>query len=245
MKEIIAIHGWAGDSTEWSNWETIFQCSNWKWQSADRGYKKISQNTPRWSQNLNQSQLIRVVICHSLGSHFIDKEVLNSATNIVLINSFSRFIPSGKESRSVTMALNNMLSAINTPKEASMLRKFYLKSHKPNESNVILNDSHFLSISDSGRRQLKNDLKFLINSNSLPTGLDANAKVLVINSEKDFILTIPTKEKLVKDLIGYLETPPIIMNLKEEGHSISKTKNIKKIKHWLESNYAKNMVEPS
>ena len=47
MKEIIAMHGWAGDSNQWSNWIELFTCCNWKWQTAERGYKNIS------SQNLS------------------------------------------------------------------------------------------------------------------------------------------------------------------------------------------------
>ncbi len=45
-------------------------------------------NTTKWNHNSNQVELKRVAICHSLGSHLIDKQVLHSATHIVLINSF-------------------------------------------------------------------------------------------------------------------------------------------------------------
>ena len=242
MKEIIAMHGWAGDSNQWSTWIDLFEGSNWKWQTADRGYKDISPYTPKWKIQVEKLGLKRVVICHSLGSHLIDKKVLFSATHVVLINSFSRFIPSGKENRSATMALNRMMNAINTPTEKSMLKKFYLKAYKPNNINVELNVSNFLHISDSGRLRLKDDLKLLINSDSLPSGLNSEAKVLIINSKKDHILANQTKEKLLEDLIKHLETQPTTINLQEEGHSISKIKNIKKIKHWLEFDHANNMV---
>ena len=36
MKEIIATHGWAGDSHQWSNWEKIFKSYDWEWQTSDR-----------------------------------------------------------------------------------------------------------------------------------------------------------------------------------------------------------------
>ncbi len=242
MKEIIAMHGWAGDSNQWANWIDLFKCCNWDWQTAERGYKDISPLIPTWSQSLNQVELKRVAICHSLGSHLIDKYVLNSATHVVLINSFSRFIPSGKESRSVTIALNMMMNAINTPNEAAMLRKFHTKAYKPNCIDVESTKSNLLHISNSGRLRLKNDLRLLINSDSLPIGLNTNAKVLIINSKQDYILTNQTKAKLTEDLRNYLEAEPTIINLPEEGHSISKIKNIKKIKHWLEFDHAKKMV---
>ena len=42
MKEIIAMHGWAGDSNQWSNWEQIFKCYEWEWRNSERGYTAIS-----------------------------------------------------------------------------------------------------------------------------------------------------------------------------------------------------------
>tara|TARA_Y100001968_G_scaffold199161_1_gene182693 strand:+ start:771 stop:1499 length:729 start_codon:yes stop_codon:yes gene_type:complete len=242
MKEIIAMHGWAGNSDQWSNWIDIFECCNWKWQAAERGYINLSPNTPRWINESNEYGLKRVAICHSLGSHLIDKKVLNLATHVVLINSFSRFIPSGKENRSVTMVLNRMMNTLNTPNEISMLRKFHIKAHKPNNINMKSIESSLHNISDLGRLRLKNDLKLLIDSDSLPTGLNTDVKVLVINSQKDYILTNQTKEKLAEDLINFLVNEPTKINLPEEGHSISKIKNIKKIKHWLEFDHAKNLV---
>ena len=242
MKEIIAMHGWAGDSNQWSNWEQIFKCYEWEWRNSERGYTAISPHIPKWNHNSNQVKLKRVAICHSLGSHLIDKQVLYSATHVVLINSFSRFIPSGKEKRSVTMALKKMMDAINTPKEAAVLRKFHVKAYKPNSIDIESIQSNLLCLSDSGRLRLKNDLQLLMNSDSLPIGLKNNAKVLVINSEQDYILANQTKAKLAEDLTNHLEVAPKTINLQEEGHSITKIKHIKKIQHWLEFDHEKDMV---
>ena len=77
-----------------------------------------------------------------------------------------------------------------------------------------------------------------MNSDSLPIGLKNNAKVLVINSEQDYILANQTKVNLIEDLINHLEAAPKIINLQDEGHSITKIKNIKKIKQWLELDHA-------
>jgi pimeloyl-[acyl-carrier protein] methyl ester esterase len=90
--------------------------------------------------------------------------------------------------------------------------------------------------------RLKNDLIRLINSNSLPIGLSTHANVLIVNSEEDYILANQTKAKLAEDLRKHLEFLPKIINLQDEGHSITKIENIKKIKHWLEFDHAKNMV---
>ena len=242
MKEIIAMHGWAGDSHQWSSWKNIFKSCDWKWQASERGYKNISTHTPKWNHNSNQVEHKRVAICHSLGSHLIDKNVLFSATHIVLINSFSRFIPNDKENRPMQLALNRMMNAIDTPDEEAMLRKFHKKANKPNCVDIESNESNILNLSASGRLRLKNDLKLLMNSNSLPIGLNNSSKVLIVNSEQDYILATQTKEKLAEDLINHLKVVPKIINIQDEGHSITKINNIKKVKHWLEFDHAKNMV---
>ena len=242
MKEIIAMHGWAGDSTQWSNWEKIFKCCEWEWQATERGYKDISPHTPKWNHNSNKIKIKRVAICHSLGLHLIDKQVLHSATHVILINSFSRFTPSGKENRTIKLALNRMMDAISTPYEASMLRKFHVKAYKPNYIDNESIESNLINISDPGRVRLENDLKLLINSDSLPIGLNTHANVLIVNSEEDYILAKQTKSKLAEDLRNHLEFLPKIINLQDEGHAIAKIENIKKIKHWLEFDHAKKMV---
>ena len=242
MKEIIAMHGWAGDSHQWENWKTIFKSCDWEWQTSERGYKYISPHTPKWNNNLNRVEVKRVAICHSLGSHLIDKEVLYAATHVVLINSFSRFIPSSEENRPIKLALNRMMNAINTPNEAAMLRKFHIKAYKPNYIDVKSSESNLLHISDSGRLRLKNDLILLMNSDSLSIGLNKSTKVLIVKSAQDYILANQTKEKLAEDLKNHLESLPKIINLEDEGHSITKIKNIKKVKHWLELDHARNMV---
>ena len=242
MKEIIAMHGWAGDSHQWANWKTIFKSSDWEWQTSERGYKDNSPHISKWNHNSNHIELKRVAICHSLGSHLIDKKVLHSATHVVLINSFSRFIPTGKENRPMKLALNRMMHAINSHNEATMLKKFQIKAYKPNCIDVKSSKSNLLHMSDSGRLRLKNDLKLLINSDSLPIGLNNSAKVLIVNSEQDYILANQTKETLAEDLINHLEAVPKTINLQDEGHFITKIQNIKKIELCLEFDHAKNMV---
>ena len=135
-----------------------------------------------------------------------------------------------------------MMDAINTPNEASMLRKFHVKAYKPNHIDADLIESNLINISDLGRVKLKKDLKLLIDSDSLPIRLNTLANVLIVNSEEDNILANQTKEKLAEDLRKHLKFLPKIINLQDEGHSITKIKNIKKIKHWLEFDHAKNMV---
>ncbi len=242
MKEIIAMHGWAGGEGQWSNWINSFQSSHWTWQSADRAYRNSSPSMPNWTNTLHSKEFIRVAICHSLGSHLIANKVLSQATHIVFVNSFSSFLPSGKESRSIIVALNGMIQAIGTDKENSMLLKFHIKAHKPNKFNRKSNEFTYLNLSDSGRLRLQDDLKLLLKTNSLPIGLTTNAEVLVINSTQDYILPEVSKKQLIKDLTIYLESPPTVIEIKEEGHTLSKNTVIERVKYWLESNHASELV---
>ena len=123
-----------------------------------------------------------------------------------------------------------------------MLKKFQIKAYKPNCIDIKSSKSNLLHMSDSGRFRLENDLKLLINSDSLPVGLNNSVKVLIVNSEQDYILANQTKEKLAEDLNNHIEVLPKIINLQDEGHSITKIKNIKKVKSWLEFDHATNMV---
>ena len=62
MKEIIAMHGWAGNSHEWANWKTIFKSCDWEWQTSERGYKDKSPHISKWNHNSNHIELKRVVV---------------------------------------------------------------------------------------------------------------------------------------------------------------------------------------
>ena len=131
-----------------------------------------------------------------------------------------------------------MMHAINSPNEATMLKKFHTKAYKPNNIDIKSSESNLLHISGSGRLRLKNDLRLLMNSDSLPIGLSNSAKVLILNSEQDYILANQTKEKLAEDLINHLKAVPKTINLQDEGHFITKIKNIRKVEHWLEFEHA-------
>ena len=63
------------------------------------------------------------------------------------------------------------------------------------QKSSIMNYEQLLSSVFSCFHGLKNDLKILMNSKSLPVGLNKSAKVLIVNSEQDYILASQTKAK--------------------------------------------------
>ena len=233
MKHIIAMHGWCCDSTFWESWENHFQLDEWLWESANRGYGSRNTLEPNWGNIQNYLLYKRIIICHSLGIHLISPTLLQEASHVVLINSFSRFIPDGRESRAIKAALHGMSSHIGQTTEKNMIERFYFKANQPYIDPYIIKKPLEDGISSQGREKLKLDLKVLMNSHKLPTGLNKNANVLVINGEQDQIITSATRHILIKDLKEHLDNPPLHWSIKDEGHFIHHSKLINRVKSWV------------
>jgi len=237
MKQVIAMHGWCSDSTYWQNWESKFILDGWYWKNAERGYGCLKASEPFWIKSLNRNIMNkRVFICHSLGLHLISTKLLNEASHVILLNSFSRFIPDDKESRSIKTALNGMYKHIGKTTEKNMLLKFYSKANKPYKDSLIIKGPLQKGISFQGRKKLKKDLEVLINSNKIPTGLNKKAKLLIVNGTKDQIISSSTRQLLIKDLGEYLETSPSHWEIKGGGHFLNSSDLINRINHWLKTN---------
>ncbi len=235
MKQIVAIHGWCSDSTYWNNWKDYFESEGWLWKNVERGYGYIEESEPYWEKNSSSSLLEqKVIFCHSLGIHLVSNKLLEEATTIILLNTFSRFIPKSKESRSIKIALYGMQSHLGKPTEEAMLAKFSKKASYPYPLPSSPQDPcKKQSISSKGREKLKADLDLLINTNGLPNGITKQAHVLVIHGKEDQIVSTSTNQLLIDDLTKYLETPPVSWIIKEEGHFIRCQSLIHKVNNWL------------
>ncbi|KGG20417.1 Biotin synthesis protein bioK [Prochlorococcus marinus str. SS51] len=228
------MHGWCSDSSYWNNWHNHFKSKGWLWRNAERGYGHIETYEPSWQESsLYGHSSKKILFCHSLGLHLISRQVLEKASEIVLLNSFSRFIPNSKERRAVLTALNGMQKHIGKDTEKIMLSKFFQKATSPYNKPLLFHDLLKGGISVTGRKQLKEDLDLLINTNKLPDGLNKHAKVLVINSEKDEILCTTTSTSLIDDLNQHLLTPSVNWKIKNEGHFIRLKILIEKVNNWL------------
>ena len=237
MKEVIAMHGWGSDSHSWEEWQKHFTKNEWIWNSVERGYGILKPNEVKWSKtNKNHIQSKRVVICHSLGAHLINPNIIKEATDIVLISSFGRFIPKGKENRSVKVALNGMRQALGSKKEKQMLNNFLVKACQPYSINSLPPGPITKGISAVGREMLKKDLELLINLTGLPKGLTINSRVLIIYGEEDSIILPSTINLFINELIDFLQVKPHCWPIPKEGHSILIPGIIQKVEEWLELN---------
>ncbi len=235
MKEVIAMHGWSGDSNAWSEWATYFENNGWDWKSGERGYGDLPPSQPLWNteSEAKQSQS-RAVIAHSLGPHLITPGILKEATHIVLLCSFSSFFPRQQNNRALKQGIQGMRERLGTAKEITMLQNFLQKAYRPLPSNAVPPSPITKGLSLEGRERLKNDLELLINTSGLPDGIPTKAKVLVIDGLEDAIIPQGAKNVLIEDLTKHLQTPPNHWVIPECGHSLLVPGLIEKVEGWLD-----------
>ena len=236
MKEIIAMHGWASDSSVWMPWKNYFQEKGWLWQNIDRGYGAIREKEAKWT-HVNQYQINykRAIICHSLGFHLINPEILKKATDIVLISGFGRFITEGPGNRSLRTALQGMQKALEGQGETKMLIKFLEKAFKPYKFNLHQSILAQKELSMESRRKLQSDLDLLIKTEGVPHELPINSRLLTIFGEKDSILQPSSISSLLLELKNYLHNEPNHWRSPNEGHFLFSLDVIKHVDLWLEA----------
>ena len=139
MNQIISQHGWGLDHSVWDKLKKQFIKNDWIWQDNDRGYFSVSSKRVNWIKD-NSEGYLRIAICHSLGIHLINKNILKEATHIVLINSFNNFIPTNNQSKLTLRTLKKMEKKINPSEVNFMLREFINRSFLPNKVDKSLKD---------------------------------------------------------------------------------------------------------
>ncbi|WP_320673959.1 alpha/beta hydrolase [Prochlorococcus sp. MIT 1341] len=236
MKEVYAMHGWGSDSSSWENWERFFRDNEWQWQSAERGYGELPLSSPSWqSIGTSSGKIKRVVIAHSLGPHLVPKKIYAHATHLVLLASFSRFLPNGRNNRALLAALKGMQNQLGTDEEQKMLINFLTKASYPAPLNSLPSGPIHKPLTNKGRKKLQEDLTLLIGTSGLPEGISQAAKVLVVNAQEDTIVLPEVQQFLLDELTLKQQTKPTEWRLKGVGHSLLVYGLIERIEHWLES----------
>lgn len=234
MKEVIAMHGWSGDSNTWNLWAQDFKRNGWHWKSGERGYGDLPPFFPAWNQEIYKSKNHRrVFIGHSLGPHLIDKKILSNATDVVMLASFSQFIPKGAKNRTLQKALNGMQKLIGTNEEAKMLRTFLEKACEPISSSEVISGPIEKGLSIEGRKKLKADLQLLIKTEGLPLGFPKEARVLVVEDKQDCIVLPASRASLLQALNQHIGNEPTHWILNGSGHALLEPSLIQRVQQWL------------
>ena len=236
MKQVIAMHGWCGDSSTWHAWEQQFQTHGWLWQSGERGYGGRIPISPNWLRTSKpKGKERRTIIAHSLGPHLLESGILEIATDIILLCSFSQFLPRGPSNPAMETALIGMQKHLGTDNETRMLEAFLTKAYKPAPLMNLTSGPLLEGISINGRQRLKEDLKLLQGLKQLPKGFPSKARVLVIQGMQDEIVVPKTRAVLLADLQTHLIDAPSQIKLPKAGHALIDPALISLVREWLES----------
>ena len=235
MKQVIAMHGWSGDSHSWRPWIDHFEQHNWYWQSAERGYGQRKVHEPDWQVDpapLEQQR--RVVIAHSLGPHLLADEVFMEATDVVLLASFSRFVPQGPKGRALVTALEGMRRCLGQEAETQMLNHFLARAAAPSPPTAIPQGPMDEGLSPEGRERLTDDLNRLMTCAELPSGLHPRTRVLVVEAGQDAIVVPAAREELLKALHLRLRNPVDHWLIHGSGHALLVPDLLNQVRRWLD-----------
>ena len=235
MKQVIAMHGWSGDSHSWVPWIRHFTHHHWSWQSGERGYGKRQEQMPFWQDDQDPIELQRrVVIAHSLGPHLLPDAVFTNATDVVLLASFSRFVPHGAKGRALNTGLKSMRRCLGSDAEAEMLTTFLTRAAAPSPPVGLPHGPIHEGLSSEGRQRLADDLDRLIASAELPLGLQATSRVLVVEAEQDAIVVPAARQELRDAVQTRLQRPAELWLMPGSGHALLVPDLLMRIQRWLD-----------
>lgn len=235
MKQVIAMHGWSGDSHSWVSWIRHFNHHHWSWQSGERGYGKRQEHMPFWQDDQEPTERQRrVVIAHSLGPHLLPDAVLAHATDVVLLASFSRFVPQGAKGRALKTGLKGMRRCLGSDAEAEMLTNFLRRAAAPSPADGLPRGPIHEGLSHEGRQRLTDDLDLLIASAELPPGLQASSRVLVVEAEQDAIVVPAARQELRDAVQTRLQHPAEHWFMPGSGHALLVPDLLMRIQRWLD-----------
>ena len=192
ITQLVAMHGWAGDSRAWQPWAQLAEERNWNFSSGERGYGQLQPQQPAWNSRSTQ----RVVIGHSLGPHLLPAELLSQATAMVLLASFAGFIPAGREGKWTRAALRGMAQRLETGDAIAMLRDFFRQAAAPHPVGALPPGPLEQGLSPEGSQRLLSDLGQLAVISALPEGFPQGVPVLIVEAADDQIVAEASRAKL-------------------------------------------------
>ena len=190
---------------------------------------------PFWQDDPDPIELQRrVVIAHSLGPHLLPDAVLAQATDVVLLASFSRFVPEGPKGRALKTGLKSMLRCLGSDAEAEMLTTFLRRAAAPSPPDGLPRGPIQEGLSIEGGKRLSDDLGRLIASAELPLGLQATTRVLVVEAAQDSIVVPAARQELRDALQTRLQHPAEHWCLSDSGHALLVPDLLIRIQRWLD-----------
>jgi len=224
--QIIAMHGWSGDSRGWQPFAAATTARDWQWTLPDRGYGPVAARTVAWNPQASR----RVVIGHSLGPHLLAPELLAEADAVVLLASFGRFVLPGREGRRVQTALAAMAEALQSPQAEGMLHTFLGEAAAPAPISALPCTILEAPLSVPGRQRLLADLALLERCEQLPKALAPGLPCLIVEAGADRIVGPETRAELRRERPG-----ATVIHYPEAGHCLLNTPLLPDISAWIAS----------
>ncbi len=234
MNQIITQHGWGLDQSFWDSYKIEFQKNRWHWQDNERGYFSKNVNQSKWIKN-NLKDQVKMVLCHSLGFHLIQENLLDEASHIVLINSFNNFLPSSNKRNIIYRSLRRMEKKIISFEAEDMLKEFINRSFSPNDININFQNMFYKNLKSLNKNLLLNDLKKLYCDKNSHKCLEKNCNVIIISSKKDLILDQDSSDKFIESLNKTLNKKPTVIELANQGHCLTNLNFYQMIKRILDN----------
>lgn len=224
--QVIAMHGWAGDSRGWEPFAAAAAARGWRWTMPDRGYGPEPARAAHWEPRASR----RVVIGHSLGPHLLAPELLAEANAVVLLASFGRFIPDGREGRRLQAALAAMAEALQSPHAETMLRAFLAEAAAPEPVSALPCTIVDGPLSAAGRSRLLADLALLESCRRLPQALNPHLPCLIVEAGDDRIVVPEAQEGLRQE-----RPEATVIRYPGAGHCLLNTPLLADLTAWIAS----------
>ena len=224
-RQVIAMHGWGGDSRAWQPWQVSAQRRGWSWQSGERGYGTLPPHPPAWPPGEGR----RAVIVHSLGLHLLPAAVLERSEAVVLLASFGRFVPEGGAGRPWRVALRAMAARLEAGEGEAMLQDFLAEAAAPDPAALLPPGPGLEPLPAASAHRLRQDLRRLEGTMGLPEGFPPTARVLIVEAGADRIVA-PVARLQLRQALPAAEHWPI----EAAGHSLLRANLVEPVLDWLE-----------
>ncbi len=228
--DVIAMHGWAGDSRCWKPWRETTTGLGWQWHCGERGYGTLEPRQPAWGES-GSGNAGRLFIGHSLGPHLVPAEILRQADIVVLLASFAAFVPPGRGGRRVQAALSGMAASLTDEVRArTMLQNFLTKVAEPQSPQALPAGPADGPLTEEGRQRLREDLDLLGRCGGLPEGFPRHARVLIVEAGEDRIVE-PESRSLLREALPEAD----VIVLPGVGHALLAGDVIGRVVEWVEA----------
>jgi pimeloyl-[acyl-carrier protein] methyl ester esterase len=228
--QVIAMHGWAGEASQWAPWNEAVGPLGWRWCSAERGYGSAAAAMPAWETGRGR----RVIVAHSMGPHLLPPPLLAGAEAVVLLASFGRFVPPGRQGRSLEAALAGMAAELEDEARARrMLERFLALAAEPDPVELMRPGPAQGPLSPDNRRRLRHDLHLLAGTRGLPQGFPSHVPLLIVEAADDRIVA-PDVRALLRAACPAAD----VVTLPGTGHALLSAPVIPTVLDWLQASVA-------